>query len=246
MDEISSASYEDFLKNVKPVPHATASGAQEGVIPPGKRKYVPGTHKVVDNAQATLNMIARKEGRMALIEHGSDQQTNMVKTPVMRTPSIPPKQYPDLSKAIEKDSDWGPKPSSEFDLTDDDGVIDIDRPEFPSVPEPNARNPYTEPKEYGHYMPTSIVTMEIRQEHQDGTYSTLITVGLPVCKVVQNSVSVTLVSPIQNGQYTFQPSPGSDIILNGAGLDNTHVFFPGTAFTLEDWKISGMSFVKAR
>lgn len=76
-------------------------------------------------------------------------------------------------------------------------------------------------------------------------YSSIMTVGLPVTQVLSNSVSITLISPLSNNQYTFQPAPGSDIILNGGTLDNVHVFYPGTSFTLPEYGISGMSFVRA-
>lgn len=251
--------YDSYFKNTTPVPHADSNGRQEGVVPPGLRNYKPGVYKVVDNATATANMAARQKGEMALIKDGQDNPTERkgkVEMPIKQSTEetqIPPKMTVPSPRAepVEKDSDWGPK-SSEFDLTDDDGVIDVQGPD-PRLKSRTGvdynRNAelesFSEIGQYSHYMPTQMVTLEIRQEHADGTYSSVITVGLPVCKIVQNSVSITLVSPIVPGQYTFQPAAGSDILLNGGGLNNVHVFFPGTGFTLDDWKISGMCFVKA-
>ncbi len=242
--------YNSLFKKSRPVPHADSNGRQEGVIPPGLRNYKPGVYKVVDAATATSNMMARMNGEMELIKDGQDHPVakdtaDDMADPVAIPPKVIPTRGPEKSVPKEKDADWGPKPS-EFDLTDDDGVVDVQGPvKGHIVPDHPVGNPYTDDKQYGHYMPTSMVTMEIRQEHQDGTYASLITVGLPVCKVVQNSVAVTLISPVTAGQYTFQPAAGSDILLNGAGLDNVHVFYPGTGFVLDDLHLSGMCFVKA-
>ena len=100
-------------------------------------------------------------------------------------------------------------------------------------PGPNIANPFNEIGQYGHYHETHTVTMEIRQEHNDGTFTSIMTVGLPVSHILQNSSSITLITPITNNQYTFQPTAGSDILLNGGGLNDMHVFYPGTSFVLD-------------
>lgn len=215
----------EVFKDVKPVPKASGNGGrQEGVVPPGKRVY-NAKYEVVDASIAVANMVARMKGDKAPIEGGLDDPG------IPKKASIPPK--------IVKPAARRQKPMGSFDLADGDDVVD-DIPVFdpPVAPAP-------QPEHRGHHRPSTMVTMEIRQEHTDGTFSTIMTVGLPVVQVEQNSTSVTLVSPIGGNQYVFLPAAGSDIILNGAGLHNAHVFYPGTSFTLSDYGISCMCFVKA-
>ena len=248
--------FDSIYSSVKPVPHATDSGKQEGVIPPGSYRPKPGTYKVVENHEAVANMVARKNGTMEKIVGGADSDTNREIT--AHEPTI------DQASKLERHNK---DTKDNFDLTDDDNTeeklsqdsvlkevakalreLRADKADDRSHKDPghNMANPYSEIGQYGHYHETKTVTMEIRQEHSDGTFTSIMTVGLPVSHVLQNSNSVTLITPITNNQYTFQPTAGSDILLNGGGINNMHVFYPGTSFVLDDYKLSGMCFVRAK
>lgn len=226
-----------FFEGVKPVPRARPGGGQVGVVPPAQRQY-KGKYRVVSPEEADANMVARQKGRLAPIAGGLDDPEVTLEQP---EPKIPPKQSPGVPQP-RKVSPPPVPPEEDFGLADGDVLTDPAPPELATPPPRRYRPQPVEPPAE----PTQMVMMEIRQEHQDGTFATLITVGLPVSHIEQNSNSVTLVSPLGASQYVFFPSPGSDIILSGAGLDNLHVFYPGTSFTLKDHGISCMSFVKAK
>lgn len=253
--------FDALYATAKPVPHATDTGRQVGVVPPSQRRPKPGACKVVDNAQAVANMAARKAGEMDAIEGGIDDNRGLT------APEPTLKEAASLVRPEKNEKD-------NFDLTDDDGTVEreasssallelakairelrADRADNKADSScnhgdqgPNMSNPYMDKEigHYGHYHETHTVTMEIRQEHQDGTFASIMTVGLPVSHILQNSNSITLITPITNNQYTFQPTAGSDILLNGGGLNNVHVFYPGTSFVLDEYKLSGMCFVKAK
>lgn len=235
MNDIDMAKY---FEGVKPVPRARPGGGQVGVIPPAQRQY-RGKYRVVSPEEADANMVARQKGKLAPIEGGLDDPETTVE---QAEPRIPPKQSPSVPSP-RKVSPPPTPPEEDFGLAEGDVLVD---PVPQSVPAPPSHSMRTSSEPSVAPVTTQMVMMEIRQEHQDGTYATLLTVGLPVSHIEQNSNSVTLVSPLGASQYVFFPSPGSDILLSGAGLDNMHVFYPGTSFTLKDHGISCMSFVKAK
>ena len=229
---------EKYFEGVKPVPRALPSGGQEGVVPPAKRKY-NAKYDVVSGAEAVSNMVARMNGKMKPIANGLDTPGEA---------ALPPKQVPPMAK---KEAVAPPVEEEPFDP--------VELPAEPEIPETDmglsnaAYYPDSAKTDKAVSMKsaprkpqTQMVTMEVRQEHQDGTFSTFITVGLPVIKVEQDSNCLALISPVSEDQCVFMPAAGSDILLSGAGLNSMHVFYPGTRVTLYEHGISVMCFVKAK
>lgn len=237
---------EKYFEGVKPVPRALPGGGQEGVVPPAKRKY-NAQYGVVSGAEAVSNMVARMNGKMKPIANGLDTPGEA---------SVPPKQVPPMAK---KEAVAPPVEEEPFDPVEApvDPVEELEaEPEIPEtdmglsnsmyVPDPAKTDKAVSMKSVPRKPKTQMVTMEVRQEHEDGTFSTFITVGLPVIKVEQDSNCLALISPVSEDQCVFMPAAGSDILLSGAGLNSTHVFYPGTRVTLYEHGISVMCFVKAK
>lgn len=233
---------EKYFEGVKPVPRALPGGGQEGVVPPAKRKY-NAQYGVVSGAEAVSNMVARMNGKMKPIAHGLDTPGEA---------AIPPKQVPPMAKKeamappVEEEPLEGIVAETDFPEESDIPETDMGLSDTVDDPDPAKTEKAVSRRPVPRKPKTQMVTMEVRQEHQDGTFSTFITVGLPVIKVEQDSNCLALISPVSEDQCVFMPAAGSDILLSGAGLNSMHVFYPGTRVTLYEHGISVMCFVKAK
>ena len=228
------------------IPHATsASGAQDGVMPPWAVKYPKSQKgsKQLSGDEAIRKYIEKRSlGEVPYPVDAKDVQIGE-----NRPGDLDPFTTEDPAPVVKKEAAEKPKRRKKAPgILEEDALRNIVETlvgKLDKLDQPKQReevvfmeNPYKgkEPDVLSAYVSRR---KRVRMKLENGS------VNMSVIAVIPDTYSITLILPISDDGFMFTPDPGSDVLLSWDGCIPKKCYFPGSQFEIPELKIMGMVFM---